>query len=409
MLDHFPISGNTGGCTDDSFLERTFAMADVIRVGILGGGWPGKAHARAYAAVPGYKLTAVADLIPARRKAMMEEFKIEAQYADAADLIEKAQVDAVSICLPNDLHAPMAVAAMKNGKHVLCETPAAINAREARNMAAVAARTGRVLLYAAQRRFGANEQASHQAIAKGYAGAMYHARASWMRTRAVPIGTGWFTDKARSGGGALIDLGFHMLDLGWYLLGQPQPAAVFASTHRRLTSSEANAATSPAEEDCAVSGEKDDNDAPTSVAAGQSAASVRLRAATASSAEVEDAAFALVRFQGGQSLELSTSWAMNQPPSQNGTVCRVHGERGALDVYTPSGALLHRGFGDKGESRETALKLPKLHGHPALVRHFRECILGKATPLIGASEGAMLMGMIEAIYKSAQSGRSAGV
>jgi len=341
-------------------------MAQTFRIGIIGGGWPGKAHARGYQAESGFKLTAVADLIPERRQALMKEFKIPSEFSEARDLLASDQVDAVSLCLPNYLHAPIAIAALKAGKHVLCEMPPALNLKEARQIEAAVDKSGKTLLYAAQRRFGGNEQAARQAIQKGHAGTVYHARSAWTRTRGIPIGTGWFTDASKSGGGALIDLGAHMLDLAWFLLGQPRPASVFAATHRRIDG-------------------------------------VMPREA---SANVEEAAFALVRFEEGQSLELAASWAMNQSPSQNGTICRIHGDQGAVDVYTGAGAVVHRSFDAKGESSQTPLKLPKTVGHAAMMRHFRECILGTATPTVGAKEGVALMRMIEGMYRSAESGKS---
>ncbi len=140
----------------------------------------------------------------------------------------------MSICLPNDLHAPTAIAALKAGKHVLCETPPALSLGDAKKMAAAAEKSGKTLLYAAQRRFGGAEQAAQQAIAKDYIGEVRHVRASWMRMRGTPAGTGWYTDKARSGGGALLDLGAPMLDLAWYLMGQPEPQGVFAVASNHL-------------------------------------------------------------------------------------------------------------------------------------------------------------------------------
>lgn len=341
-------------------------MAEATRIGIIGGGWPGKAHAKGYQAAGGFKLAAVADLIPSRRKQMMDEFGIGREYADARELIDDKEIDAVSICLPNDLHAPISIAALKAGKHVICEKPPAISVKEARQIEAAATKAGRTILYGMQRRFGGNEQAARQAIDKGYAGNVYHARASWTRTRGIPLGTGWYIDKSKSGGGAMVDLGLPMLDVAWHLLGQPVPVSVFAVAHRRFGDLMPKEVT----------------------------------------ADVEDAAFAIIRFEGGQSIELAASWALNQPPSQNGATCRVYGDQGGIDVYTGSGAILHRGFSEKGESKETPLKLPKTVGHPALMRHFRECILGTAVPMIGPKEGVLLMEMIEGIYRSAESGKS---
>jgi predicted dehydrogenase len=341
-------------------------MADTIRVGIMGGGWPGQQHAKGYEAAGGFKVVGIADLIPARRERMAAEHTVTKFFADGKEMLADKDIDAISICLPTFLHAPMAIAALKAGKHVVCEKPPAVSAKEAKQIEAAAKKAGKVVLYAVQRRFGGHEQAAKQAIAKGYAGDVYHARAGWMRTRGVPIGTGWFTDKSRSGGGALIDIGVHALDLAWYMLGQPKPTSAFGVTQSRFASL--------ARQDVKY--------------------------------DVEDAAFALIRFEGGKSLELSTSWAMNQPPQQQGTFCRVHGDKGAVDVYTPNGAVIYRNFDAKGESKPTPLKPPKMILHTAMMRHFRECILGKAQPIIGAAEGSQLMAMIDGIYKSAATGKS---
>ena len=345
-------------------------MADIVRVGIAGAGWPGKAHARGYLGSGGYKVLAVADLIPSRRKEMMEQFRIGKEYATWEELIADPDLDAVSICLPTQLHADAAVAALRKGKHVVCERPPAVSAAQAKRIATAADKANRQVLYAFQRRFGGPEMAAKQAISKGYAGNVYHARAVWTRTRAVPIGTGWFTDRQKSGGGALMDLGSAMLDLAWHLLGEPKPTSVFAAMHQRL---------------------------PGLVPEGQAI-------------NVEEAATGLVRFENGTSLELTMSWALNQSPAQNGVVCRVHGTEGAVEVYTPKGAVMHRSFDSgTGKSKETPLKLPRTTGHAAMLRHFRECILGKAVSACGPKQGNILMQMIEAMYKSAQAGKSVQV
>jgi len=211
-------------------------MAQVIRMGIMGAGWPGLKHAEAFRDTSGFTVTAVADLISGRRKSIGAMFAKARLVAQAEDLIKDPQVDAVSICLPNDQHLPLALAALKAGKHVLCEIPPSTDASGAKKLSAAAAKAGKVLLFATQRRFGGAEQAVGQAVSKGYIGEPYHARASWMRTRGIPAGTGWYTDRAKSGGGAMIDLGFHMLDLAWTLLGQPQPVTAFAVMHDRFKS-----------------------------------------------------------------------------------------------------------------------------------------------------------------------------
>jgi predicted dehydrogenase len=339
-----------------------------IKLGIIGGGWPGRKHAEGAKQSGGYRVTAVADLIPDRRRAIMAEFNGAKEFDDAAALINSADVDAVTIAVPNHLHAEVACAALKAGKHVLIEKPPAGSAKDARKIAAAAVKAGKTVLYGFQRRFGPAEQAAKLAISKDYVGGIYHIRSTWLRTRGVPIGTGWFTKKSQSGGGAMIDVGIPMLDLAWFLLDQPKPVSAFAVTHRKL----------------AGEGNLEEFD-------------------------VEDAAFAMIKFDNGASLELGASWALNQPPQQQGTLCRAFGDAGCVDVYTPNGAVIYRQFDAKGASKPTQLKPPRLAGHAALMRHFRECILEKTTPAVGASEGVLLMEMIEAIYKSAASGKSCSV
>jgi predicted dehydrogenase len=344
-------------------------MSKKLRVGIAGGGWPGQAHAKGYMAAGGFEITAVADLIPDRRKKLMSEFGATREFATAEELVADPSIDVVSVGIPTHLHGPVALAALKAGKHVLCETPPATSAKEVRQLAKAAEKAGKVLLFALQRRFGGPEQASQQAIAKGYAGDVRHARAAWMRTRGVPLGTGWYTDRARAGGGAMWDVGLHMLDLAWHLMGRPKPETVFAAAHKQFR-------------------ELVPSDLPH---------------------DVEDSAFALVKFENGRSLELSAAWAINQPPHQQGTICRLYGQAGCVDVYTPEGAVIWRGYDAKGQAKPTALRPPKTIGHAAIARHFRACIEGKETPSPSADEAATLMDIVEAIGKSAESGKSVGV
>ena len=187
-----------------------------------------------------------------------------------------------------------------------------------------------------------------------------------MRTRGIPTGTGWYADRSKSGGGAMIDMGVQMLDLAWSLLGQPRPICAFAAFNQRFR--------------------------------GALPADVPY--------DVEDAGFALVKFEGDRSLELSASWAINQPPRDNGTKCQVYADKGAIIVYNPQGPLLYRGFNPTGEAKETPLKTPKVVHYHAMMRHFKECITGGTRPIVGGAESLALMQMMDAIYKSAESGKS---
>jgi len=351
-------------------------MADVIRLGIAGAGWPGATIARAAQNVAGIKVTAVADLIPDRRRKLLAETGATEELADASELTTHANIDAIVIALPNHLHAPIAIAAMKAGKHVLCEAPMGISLKEARQIESASKKSGKTFLLGLQRRFGPGEQAARQAIAKGYAGDVYHARASWLRTRGQPVGTGWYIDRTKSGGGVAIDLGLHILDIAWHLMGEPAPTTVFATTQRRFIGH---------------------------VPAGSKSSTA---VANDKAVDVEDACCAVIRLEGGRTLELSSAWSINQPASQNGTVCRLYGTDGAVEVYTPRGAILYRSFSATGAAKEAELKPPKVVHHVAMLKHFRNCVIGKEQPMCSAASGVILMSMIDAIYKSDASGKS---
>lgn len=332
-------------------------MSQGIRLGIIGAGPTGKAHA-AGAKEAGFHLAGVADRIPDRLSTMSAEFKFARCVSDAEELIRDPGLDALSICLPTHLHASAAISALRSGKHVLIEMPPAPTSKDAKAIARAAEKSGKVVLYAAVRRFGSAEQSVKQAIDKGYAGKIYHARATWLRTRGVPKGTGWYWDKSLSGGGAGVDLGLAMIDLLIHLIGSDV-------TH--------------------VSG---------------------VGHACVTGLPVEEFAHCLLRFESGASAEVSVAWAINQVPSQAGTTCRIHAQTAAVDIYTPRGPVIYREFDNAGHSKPTPMKQPRWAGYPALFRHFKECIQGKTRPLVGPDNGVKLMQLAEALYKSIESGKT---
>lgn len=332
-------------------------MSQGVKLAILGAGVTGKAHAQGAKEIGGFKIVAAADRIPDRLASLTSQFSIPLAVDDADKLTCDPTIDAVCVCLPTHLHAPVAIAALKSGKHVLIDSPPAPSTKDAHHIAKAAQKSGKVLLYSSIRRFGSAEQSARQAIEKGYAGKIYHARATWLRARGVPRGTGWYHDPILSGGGAAIDLGLPLIDLLMHLLNDT-PASVYATTHSTLTQ-----------------------------------------------LPVEEAATVIIHFAGGATAEISVAWAGNQPASQIGTSCRLSGETGAIDLYTPQGPTIYRGFTDQGESKSMPMKQPKSAGYLALMRHFKECIAGKATPVTGAETGVAWMQIMDAVYKSAESGK----
>ncbi|MCX7806961.1 MAG: Gfo/Idh/MocA family oxidoreductase, partial [Planctomycetota bacterium] len=155
-------------------------------------------------------------------------------YTSAEDMLAKEHLDAVSIATPNKFHAPLTLAAIAAGCHVLCEKPMAMNAVEAREMLDAAQKAGKRLMINFSYRFNEMSMALKQQVDAGLLGEIYFGRTVWHRRRGLPGFGGWFGQKALSGGGPLIDLGVHRLDLALWLMGYPKPVWVMGSTYQHL-------------------------------------------------------------------------------------------------------------------------------------------------------------------------------
>src|SRR5438093_11752085 len=194
-----------------------------LNLGIIGTGWPGQMHALAIHMGDFANLYACADLDDERRAAFEKEYEPQKSFGDYHELLQDRQVDAAIICLPNFLHFPTSLAALEAGKHVFCEKPPTMNAAEMKVLRDEAEKRGLIYFFGRQFRFTAAVRTARDIITEGRLGKIYRARATWVRSRGIPAGIGlWFTDKERSGGGALIDIGVHALDTAWYLMGTPR-------------------------------------------------------------------------------------------------------------------------------------------------------------------------------------------
>ena len=201
----------------------------ILKVGLVGCGGMGRwfhVH-RFYAHDPRVEVVAACDLIPERTQAIVDGYFPKAkQYTDYRELLKDPSIDAVDICTPNYLHSEIAIAAFKAGKHVFCEKPDAIDAKKAAAMRDAAAKAGKVLMVMRNNRFTDAAKYLKKFVAAGRAGEIYAGRCGWQRRRGIPGKGGWFTTKAQSGGGPLIDLGVHMIDLAIWLMGSPRPVSV---------------------------------------------------------------------------------------------------------------------------------------------------------------------------------------
>jgi predicted dehydrogenase len=341
-----------------------------LNLGIIGTGWPGQMHALAMRACFGTSLYACADVDDGRRAAFAKDYASEKTYRDYHELLQDRHVDAVIICLPNFLHFPASLAALEAGKHVLCEKPPTMNAVETKVLREEAAKRNLIYSFSRQGRFSPAMRAAKAAVEEGRLGKIYHAKATFVRSRGIPVGIGdWFTEKERSGGGALIDIGIHALDSVWYLMGTPQPTAVNAQVFRNFE-----------------------------------------HLIKVPVFDVEDAAFAFIRFNNGAIVQLETSWAGNLtddiPPR------RYFGQELVNSIVFGTKASVRLNpltlFEDRqGELVTVPLKTKEDEpsGFELQLQNFVASINGEAEPINNADQAVALMEMIDAIYASSELGR----
>ncbi|MBN1242504.1 MAG: Gfo/Idh/MocA family oxidoreductase [Spirochaetales bacterium] len=342
-----------------------------LRVGIIGAGnAAANIHLPAYARMPDeVELVALASSDPARGAALGARFGIERIYASAGELFAAGGVDAVSVCVANRFHALATLGALEAGLHVLCEKPPAMNAAEAASMEAAAARAGKVLAYGFQTRFAPEARAARALISAGRLGRVYAGKAVALRRRGIP-GWGSFGDKAIQGGGPLMDIGVHALDLALYLMDFPKvveaSAAAYAELGRRPGPG--------------LMGKWDPD-----------------------RYGVEDSLFGFVRFEGGVSLSLETSFALNMKERSRMNV-ELYGSDAGLSVFP-----LELYGETEGFLTDTSLPFPgESDAHFECVRDFvRACRTG-SEPAAGARQGTELQRLVDLLYRSAELGRAVG-
>src|SRR3954466_4286631 len=159
-----------------------------LNVGIIGTGWPGQQHALALAKIDHANLYAAAEVDATRRSAFEKEFAPEKSYADYGELLNDPQVDAAIVCLPNFLHFPASLAALEAGKHVLCEKPPTMTAAEMNVLRDEAAKRKLIYYFSRQFRFTPAMCAAKKAVNEGRLGKIYHAKATFVRSRGIPVG-----------------------------------------------------------------------------------------------------------------------------------------------------------------------------------------------------------------------------
>lgn len=343
--------------------------SSTVRVGIVGVGI-GRAHIQGYQKGSNVEITALCDINEARAHQVAAETGLGeiSIFADHRSLLDSSLVDAVSVGVPNAFHRPIAVDCLNAGKHVLCEKPLAINAREGQKIADAAAKNKVKCMVAQVLRFRDDSRYLKSAIASGELGRIYFADTGSLRRRGIPGYGGWFTTKEVSGGGPLIDIGVHVLDLTWWLSGCPKPIAVTGITYAEF-------------------GRRRRGISPYG--------SPNLNGTF----DVEDLAVGIIRFENGLTINLQVAWAINSPTDRQW--CRLYGTEGGGDW----GDNVHIAREIAGKLGNAKVDVPPGDMWKNETQHFIDSILNDTAPDPDVTQGVQMMKMLDGIYKSAETGR----
>ncbi|MEK8131019.1 Gfo/Idh/MocA family oxidoreductase [Paenibacillus filicis] len=206
-----------------------------IKVAIIGCGTiANNAHIKAYLANPDAEIVYFCDKLIERAEKAVQDYGCGQAIQDYQVILNDPEIEAVSICTPNDVHASISIDCLRAGKHVLCEKPAARTYAEALEMQKVQHETGKVLNIGVVNRFNTGVNIIKKMIENGELGELYHVYVSFRSQRSIPGLGGAFTTKAVAGGGALIDWGVHFLDIVMYCSGDPKPLTVTGQAYSKL-------------------------------------------------------------------------------------------------------------------------------------------------------------------------------
>ncbi|GGP10276.1 Gfo/Idh/MocA family protein [Oceanobacillus neutriphilus] len=341
-------------------------MNQIIRVGIIGAG----AIARDVH-IPNYlklgnkvEIVAITDIVKEKALELADQYNIKYVFEDFQTMFNKVELDAVSVCTPNKFHFGAVMAALKAGCHVLCEKPPAMNVREAERMENTSNEAGKILSYGLCYRYTAEVQTLKRMIDAGELGEIYAARVHALRRRGIP-GWGVFTNKELQGGGALIDLGVHMLDTALYLMGYPEPDIVFGVTYKNLGTKKG----------VGMFGEWDWENF-----------------------SVEDMARVMITLKNGASIILETSFAANIKSHEEMSVALM-GDKGGADVFP---LQIYEEKHDALFDMTPSFLLPRDKFEEQFKTFINNCL--NNSNVSNKTDGVILQKIINGVYESASKG-----
>ena len=338
-----------------------------LKVGVIGVGGIAGTHFPGWKASPHAEVVALGDTFAETLNRVGDAQKVDLRYENPQDLIDDPQIDIVDICTPNMYHAPLAIAALKAGKHVICEKPLAPTPDDIREMIAARDASGKMLMTAQHFRWDTRAKALRAALSQHSLGEIYHARA-WMLRRNWLPGRPTFTQKKHSGGGPCIDIGVHILDLTLWMMGHPKPVSVTGVTQTVL-----------AKQSGAWS------------AWGQIPPDM----------DVEEFAAAFVRFENGATLNLEVSWMLHHKTSGEDMQMWLYGNKGG--AHWPNNELL-----SSDNETKQLINTQVVPGAEGMEAHAAECVAfaeaiveGKPSP-VPAEESLHVTTILDGLYRSAE-------
>ena len=348
-----------------------------IKIAIVGSGNISNYHIKGYMKNPSAELYALCDINEEKLKKMGEKYGITRLYTDEKKMLEELpEIDAVSVCTWNSAHAPCTIMALDAGKHVLCEKPMALNAKEAQEMIDASKRNGKKLMVGFVRRFGNDAAIAKDFIDAGSVGDIYYSKVVYLRRNGCP--GGWFGDKERSGGGPLIDLGVHVIDLARYLMGRPMPVSAYGATFSGMGKR------SHLKDNFTDFLSPEKTNAPHTV---------------------EDLATALVRFDNGAVLSVEASFNLHTKTGANNI--EMFGTKGGVklspdfELYTE----INNYLANVTLNKPSALSFDGLFENE--IDYFVESLINDRDLSSIAEDGCTLMKILDAIYESAETGKEA--
>lgn len=338
-----------------------------IQIGIIGTGGIAREHAHACQQVEEIHVHSVYDVHEEAARAFAEKYQIDHVVRSSDELLRNEEIDAVIIAVPNVFHTEFALQALQYGKHVLLEKPMATHLEDALKIYKALQSTDRILMIAHQMRFHPVIKRIDEQIRSGALGHIYHGKAGWVRRKGIPGYGGWFTQKKLSGGGPLIDLGVHMLDVSIALMGSPTPVSVSGSVYSMLGSKGKGIG-------------------------GYGAAN------RDGIFDVEDYASAQIRFDNGSTLQLEVSWAAHLD-TDNEPFVELMGTEGGAKYRAGEGKLLTEIF-EREADVELKVSDDDPHERVEQARHFVQCIREQKEPVSNVQTGLINQAILDAIYRS---------